>query len=79
LEGEGEICYYFVPVTSDIRTKRTEKKKHIEKPNEWESDEEKQFQEALVKTKGIHNHFWLESSFVDLDGQVQKIDRIQEK
>jgi hypothetical protein len=52
--------------------KRTEKKKHLE-PNECDSERENQFQEALVKTQGIHNHFWLESSFVDLDGQVQKL------
>ncbi len=46
-------------------------------PNEWSNEKEYQaFQEALVKTQGLHNHFWLESDFVDLDGQVKIIDRV---
>ncbi len=43
-------------------------------PNEWSNEKDYQtFQATLVKTRGIHNHFWLESKFVDLDGQVQRL------
>lgn len=31
------------------------------------------FQETLIRTRGLHNHFWMESQFLDLDGQVQKL------
>ncbi len=29
--------------------------------------------EALVQTQGLHNHFWLESEFVDLNGQEKTL------
>jgi hypothetical protein len=52
--------------------KRTEKRRHIE-PSDSDNEREYQFQVALAQTQGIHTHFWLESSYVDLYGQVQRL------
>lgn len=47
---------------------------YYDDPDEWSNERDYQtFQETLVKTRGLHNHFWLESQFVDLDGQVQRL------
>lgn len=46
--------------------------KYYDDPGEWSSERDYQtFQETLVRARGLHNHFWLESVFIDLDGQIQ--------
>lgn len=45
-----------------------------DEPGEWRSQKDHQmFQETLIKTRGLHSHFWLESHFVDLDGEVRRL------
>ncbi len=70
------ISYHFY-ASHPKQSKMYEADECYDYPNEWSNEKDRQaFQEALVKTQGLHNHFWLESEFVDLDGQVKKIDRV---